>query len=158
MGIRILETQEVGLGIWLGVGGYNFCWVLLGHVNVFGWVVRVVGASTHPLQRAMAIRAGVQSLIPLGVTLTLCSVQCWGLQACKLESWMFQLPRNNFPMLQLPTCKLGSWSIWDSTKALLFVATMHKFTAKRNIKALCNDSTKECVCKLCARLKNRNLR
>jgi len=42
---------------------------------VFGWVVRVVGASTHPLQRAMAIRVGVQSLIPLGATLTLYSVE-----------------------------------------------------------------------------------
>jgi len=59
--------KGVGLkhATWVGTG-YGFCfdvfhWSMV-HVNVFalGWLVWVVGANIHPLQRAMPIRAKVQ--------------------------------------------------------------------------------------------------
>jgi hypothetical protein len=112
------DWREVGLGISLGVGGYNFCWVFLGHVNVFGWVLRVVGASTHPLQRAMPIRAGVQFLIALGVTLTLCSVESCRLANLSLGCSNFQgtiLQCSNFQGKNMQTWKLEHPRLYKGT-------------------------------------------
>jgi hypothetical protein len=112
------NSREVGLGISLGVGGYNLYWGFLGHINVFGWVVRVVGASTHPLQSVMPIRAGVQFLIPLQVALTLCNVESCRLANLSLGCSNFQgtiLQCSNFRGKNMQTWKLEHPRLYKGT-------------------------------------------